>query len=192
MKPGSIRTLYGCQSRRSRELYENLLRPFCKWVVRKLYHPLCDIRSNRHQSMITSSPSPVIQHTSRQSSHQSWAATVLVVPAIARTTVLVVWMDTCRRPICWLAVSPLTSIKHDDVILLLVDHRCKGWWSLVQLVVVSISQGVIHCGIDDFATSLYAYNNSRCSRNITLGVSQHHHDVDPDIIRRRMFAKHQI
>ncbi len=121
-----------------------------------------------------------------------WYIPYLYVPAIARTTVLVVWMDTCCRPMCWLAVSPLTSIKHDDVILLLVDHRCKGWRSLVHLVIVSISQGVIHCGIDDFATSLYAYNNSRCSRNVTLGVSQHHHDVDPDIIRRRMFAKHQI
>jgi hypothetical protein len=56
----------------------------------------------------------------------------------------VVWMDTCRWPMCWLAVSPSTSIKHDDVILLPVDHRCKGWRPLVHLVVVSISQGVNH------------------------------------------------
>ena len=44
-------------------------------------------------------------------------------------------------------------------------------------------------GIDDFATSLYAY---RCFRNITPGVSQHHHDVDPDINRREMLARHRI
>jgi hypothetical protein len=65
MKPGSIRTPYGCQSQRSRELHENQLRPFCIWVVGNPYHPPCDIKSNRLPSMITSSPLHVIQHTSR-------------------------------------------------------------------------------------------------------------------------------
>ena len=100
-------------------------------------------------------------------------------------------MDICRQPSCWLAVSPSTSTKHDDVILLL---RCKGWRSLVHLVVVSISQGVKHSLRYRRLRHIIicAYNNSRCFRNVKLGVSQHHHDVDPDIIRREMFARHQI
>ena len=70
MKLGSIRSPYGCQSPRSREQHENLLRPFCTWVVGKLYRPPWNIRNSPQQFTITSSPSPVIQLTSRRKS--SW------------------------------------------------------------------------------------------------------------------------
>jgi len=82
MKPGSIRSQYGCQSPRSRELRENLFRPFCTWVVGKLYHPPWNIRNIRQQSMITSSPSPVIQPTSRRKT------SFCRVPTILRTKLL--------------------------------------------------------------------------------------------------------
>ena len=66
MKLGSIRTLYECQSPRSRGQYENQQRPYCNWVVGKQYRPPWNIRSSPQQSMNISFPSPATQLTTRR------------------------------------------------------------------------------------------------------------------------------